>query len=248
MAIGQSKIDEIGFSESESKSSRPSMTSQALIIESGDNKCVGSSGTRDFGGVGWSMRRREPYLVEMRDTRWWFCPFREVGGGQAGLGGREPWYPPVKNMKSAENEDEKGALHFPNPRPAPNMEGDGRSWGREVPHDPPSSTFWGRLRPLRATSPSLQPPLQGGVPREVCFNSTLLIFLYHMRNSDFIGDPLKELLAASYSSEMCTVKDHQKCDLLRYDKMPLWDGLDQRRCGRFCWSNRPQSAGKICRN
>jgi hypothetical protein len=71
--------------------------------------------------------------------------------------------------------------------------------------------------------------------------------LHHMNNSDFIGE-LKELLAASYSSEMCTVKDHQKCDLRRCDKMPLWDGLDQRRCGRFCWSNRPQSAGKICRN
>jgi hypothetical protein len=46
MAIGQSKIDEIGFSESESKSSRPSMSSQTLIIESRDNKCFGFSGTR----------------------------------------------------------------------------------------------------------------------------------------------------------------------------------------------------------
>jgi hypothetical protein len=69
----------------------------------------------------------------------------------------------------------------------------------------------------------------------------------HIKNSNCIAE-LKRLLAASYSSEMCTVKDHKRCNPLGCDMMPLWDGLDQRRCGHFCWSNRLRSASKISRH
>jgi len=44
----------------------------------------------------------------------------------------------------------------------------------------------------------------------------------HIKNSNCIAE-LKRLLAASYSSEMCTVKDHKRCNPLGCDMMPLWD-------------------------